>query len=111
MFELLFGGKNIEKILFFLLINKRCYGRELSSIFQQSVSPIQKALDRLEEGGIIVSFLEGKTRVYQFNKRYAFLKELKMLLEKAYIFLPKEFKDKYYDRKIRKRPRRRKKPL
>src|SRR3972149_11545808 len=102
MLEPIFGGKNIERVLFFLLINHRCYGRQLSCIFQQALSPIQKALDRLERGGIIVSFLEGKTRIYQFNPRYPFLQELKRLLDKAYVFLPQEFKDQYYEQKIRK---------
>jgi len=108
MLESIFGGKNIEKILFFLLINKTCYATQLSIEFNESLSPFQKALDRLETGGIIVSFLEGKTRIYQFNPRYPFLKELKALLVKAFNFLPNEFK-KYY--LIRKRPRRRGKPL
>ncbi|NGX33745.1 MAG: hypothetical protein K1060chlam1_00086 [Candidatus Anoxychlamydiales bacterium] len=111
MLEPIFGGKNIEKILFFLLIHQRCYGRQLSRTFQTALSPIQKALDRLETGGIIVSFLEGKTRMYQFNPRYPFLQELKTLLEKAYLFLPQEFKNQYYEPKIRKRPRRKGKPL
>ncbi|NGX41619.1 MAG: hypothetical protein KR126chlam4_01462 [Candidatus Anoxychlamydiales bacterium] len=111
MLESIFGGKNIERILFFLLINQRCYGRQLSYIFQQALSPIQKTLDRLERGGIIISFLEGKTRMYHFNPRYPFLQELKKLLERAYMFLPQEFKNRYYEPKIRKRPRRKGKSL
>lgn len=105
MLEPLFGGKNIEKVLFFLLKNERCYGAQLSHVFEQAISPFQKALDRLENGGIIVSFLEGKTRSYQFNPRYPFLSELKVFLTKAYSFLPQEMKDQYYEPKIRKRPR------
>ncbi|OGN59669.1 MAG: hypothetical protein A3F40_01055 [Chlamydiae bacterium RIFCSPHIGHO2_12_FULL_27_8] len=100
MLEKLFGGKNIEKIFFFLLINQRCYGQQLSRIFEQSVFPFQKALDRLENGGVIVSLLEGKTRMYQFNPRYPFLKELKEFIEKAYKFLPQDQKDKYYEREL-----------
>ncbi len=111
MLESIFGSKQIEKVLFFILINNRCYGTQLSKRFNESLSPFQKALDRLEEGGILVSFLEGKTRVYQFNPRYPFLQEFKSFLEKAYTFLPQEFKDKYYDLKIRKRPRKKGKPL
>lgn len=111
MLEKLFGGKNIEKVFFFLLINQRCYGQQLSRIFNQSVSPFQKTLDRLESGGIVVSFLEGKTRIYQFNPRYPFLKELKDFISKSYEFLPQEQKDKYYEPTIRKRPRKRSKPL
>ena len=110
MLESLFGSKTIEKILFYLLVNNRCYGSQLSRIFNESLSPFQKALDRLETGGIIVSFLEGKTRIYQFNPRYPFLSELKELMQKAYEFLPSEFKEQFYQSAIRKRPRRKGKP-
>ncbi len=111
MLESIFGGKNIEKVLFFLLVNQHCYGRQLSRVFNQALSPFQKVLDRLENGNVIVSFLEGKTRIYQFNPRYPFLQELKAFLIKAYSFLPQEIKDRYYEPKIRKRPRRKGKPL
>lgn len=111
MLEKLFGGKNIEKVFFFLLINQRCYGYQLSKIFNQPVSVFQKTLDRLKSGSIIVSFLEGKTRLYQFNPRYPFLKELKDFIAKAYEFLPQEQKDRYYEPVVRKRPRRKGKPL
>lgn len=111
MLESLFGSKSIEKILFYLLKNHRCYGSELSRTFQEPLSPFQKGLDRLETGGIVVSFLEGKTRIYQFNPRYPFLTELKQLLEKSYEFLPNEWKNQFYQPKIRKRPRRKGKPL
>ncbi len=111
MLEKLFGGKNIEKVFFFLLINQRCYGHQLSKIFNQSVSVFQKTLDRLESGGIVVSFLEGKTRLYQFNPGYPFLKKLKDFIAKVYEFLPQEQKDKYYEPVVRKRPRKRGKSL
>ena len=111
MLESIFGGRKIEKVLFYILKNDSCYARLLSKIFEEALSPYQKALDRLENGGVIVSFLEGKTRIYKFNPRYPFLSELKMFLTKAYKFLPQKFKDCYYERKIRKRPRRKGKPL
>lgn len=111
MLEPLFGAKPIEKILFFLLTNNRCYGSELSRSFNESLSPFQKALDRLESGGVIVSFLQGRTRMYEFNPRYPFLKELKAFLEKAYTFLPTQTKINIYESMKRKRPRRKGKPL
>ncbi|PIS03396.1 MAG: ArsR family transcriptional regulator [Chlamydiae bacterium CG10_big_fil_rev_8_21_14_0_10_42_34] len=111
MLEAIFGAKVIEKILFFLLINERCYGSQLSRSFDEALTPFQKGLDRLEAGGIIVSFVEGKTRIYQFNPRYPFLSELKAFLLKSYEFLPSEFKERFYQPKIRKRPRRKGKPL
>ncbi len=111
MLEILFGNKNIEKILFYLLLNEKCYAHELTKVFQSSLSPLQKSLEKLELAGILVSFLEGKTRLFQFNPRYPFLKELKQFLQKAYDSLPDQFKEKYYERKTRKRPRRTGKPL
>lgn len=111
MLETLFGSKVIEKILFYLLINNKCYGSQLSRTFNESLTPFQKGLDRLEAGGIVVSFLEGKTRIYQFNPRYPFLPELKEFLQKAYSFLPSDFQERFYEPKIRKRPRRKGKPL
>jgi len=111
LLEAIFGGKTIEKVLFYLLVNDTCYGTLLATNFEQALSPFQKDLDRLEAGGIIVSFLKGKTRIYQFNPRYPFLEELKGFLEKAYLFLPEELKERYYEQQMRKRPRRRGKPL
>jgi hypothetical protein len=111
MLEVLFGGKAIEKILFYLLVNGNCYGAQLSASFKEALSPFQKALDKLEIGGVVVSFLKGRTRLYEFNPRYPFLQELKSFLAKAYLFLPQEIKSSYYETKVRKRPRRRGKPL
>ncbi|MCH9614454.1 MAG: hypothetical protein SP1CHLAM54_15860 [Chlamydiia bacterium] len=110
MLEAIFGGKNVERVLFYLLMNERCYGGQLAEVFESSLSPLQKALDRLETGGVLVSTLEGRTRIYQFNPRYPFKSQLLSFLEKAYEFLPQEFKDTYYEPTLRKRPRRRGKP-
>ncbi|MCB1117735.1 MAG: winged helix-turn-helix transcriptional regulator [Chlamydiia bacterium] len=111
MLSALFGNSSIEKILFFLLMNKTCYGTQLSTIFNMPVSNVQKALQRLELGGIIASTLVGKTRIYQFNPRYPFLKELEVFLKKAYTFLPESTRNRYYCQTVRKRPRRSGKPL
>jgi predicted transcriptional regulator len=111
MLEALFGNKNIEKILFFLLVNEKCFASELKQRFQTALSPIQKSLDKLETAGILVSFPVGKTRVFQFNPRYAFLNELRAFIARAYKFLPDKIKAQYYEPAVRKRPRKRAKPL
>jgi predicted transcriptional regulator len=105
MLEGLFGNANIERILLFLLKNDRCYASLLMKRFNCSISTIQNSLERLEQGGVLVSFLEGKTRIYNFNPRYPFLMELKTFLNKAYEFLPEELKTKYYEPVVRSRPR------
>ncbi len=92
MLSELFGNKNIERVLFFLFIHGKCYGTELQRQFQTALTPLQKALERLEKGEIITSFYEGKTRIYQFNETYPLLSELKLLLKKGYMHLPQEEK-------------------
>lgn len=111
MLESLFGNAVIEKVLFFLETNQKCYPSQLKDIFGLPLYSFQKALARLEKGGIIVSHREGKTLLYQFNPRYPFLKELRSFLQKAYTFLPEDMREKYYEPKIRNRPRRLGKPL
>lgn len=111
MLEGLFGNESIERVLFYTLQNKTCYALQLKKQFQSTLSPMQQALLRLEKGGILVSTLVGKTRVFQFNPRYPFLKELCSFLQCAYDTLPEEIKGKYYEAPVRKRPRRTGKPL
>lgn len=111
MLEALFGNESIERVLFYLLQNKTCYGLQLKKQFQCTLSPMQQALLRLEKGGILVSMLVGKTRIFQFNPRYLFLEELRSFLQRVYETLPEEFKKKYYETSDRKRPRRTGKPL
>lgn len=111
MLESLFGTSIIEKILFYLLVNQKCYATQLRNTFNVPLYSFQRGLARLENGGIIISHEEGKTVIYEFNPRYPFLSQLKNFLSKAYSFLPTELKEKYYEPVIRKRPRRRGKPL
>lgn len=111
MLEHLFGNPVIEKVLFYLLVNQKCYPSQLRAVFETPLYSFQMALGRLEKGGLIVSHREGKTLIYQFNPRYPFLNELKAFLEKAYTFFPEEIRQKYYEPIVRKRPRRQGKPL
>ena len=111
MLENLFGNSVIEKVLMYIVKNKKTYASELSKVFELPLFSFQTALERLEKGGIIVSQMVGRTRLYEFNPRYPLLAELTCLLEKALSFLPKAFRDKYYCPPIRKRPRRKGKPL
>ncbi len=111
MLEFLFGNPVIEKVLFYLIVNQKCYPSKLRENFQIPLYSIQRALARLERGGIVVSHREGKTLIYQLNPRYPFLKELKAFLERAYSSFPEEIRQKYYEPIERKRPRRQGKPL
>lgn len=96
MLEALFGNKNIEKILLFLFVNGRCYGTQLHRSLKAPLTPLQKALNRLEKGGLVTSYYEGKTRLYQFNPAYPLVDELEQLLKKAYTLLPAQQKKDFY---------------
>ncbi len=109
MIESLLGNGTIEKILFTIESYGQAYPTELSKIFNIPVNGIQQQLGRLENGGVVVSLMTGRTRLYKFNPRYPFLKELRALLNKAMEFLPEREIQQYYRR--RTRPRRKGKPL
>lgn len=111
MLEYLFANKNVEKVLMYLSLHGKAYATLLSRAFNTSLDPIQKTLKKLEEGGLLVSFLEGKTRVFQWNPRYSFLAEIEALAKKAYNFLPTQIQKIQYQSITRKRPRKTGKPL
>lgn len=96
MLEGLCGNKTVQKILIFLFVNGKCYGTQLHRALKTPLTPIQKGLNRLEKGGLITSYYEGKTRLYQFNPSYPLLGELEQLLKKAYTLLPAPEKKNYY---------------
>ena len=109
MLEELFGSKNRERVLQFILANNEGYAKEIADFYQSSLDPIQKQLERLELGSILVSKKVGRTRLFMFNPRYAFMKELESLLLKARDYYEPEMIERLT--KQRKRPRRKGKPL
>jgi predicted transcriptional regulator len=109
MLEPLLGSKSSEKVLIFIEALGEGYPREISRFFNLSLDPIQKQLDKLEFGGILVSFVKGRTRLYTFNPRYPFLKELKVILDKALTFYPEDERERLLMN--RRRPRRRGKSI
>jgi DNA-binding transcriptional ArsR family regulator len=109
MLEGLFGNVIIERILFSLAVYEEAYALGLARLFDDSVNRFQQQLKRLENGGIVVSRLAGRTRLYTINPRFPFRQELMMLIAKAFEFIPEEEKEAYYRK--RTRPRRAGKPL
>jgi predicted ArsR family transcriptional regulator len=105
----LLGTENSERVLIFLLTRNEGYAREIAQFFDTNLYAIQRQLEKLEAGGVLVSRTVGRTRLYQFNPRYPFLKELKQLLEKALSFYPKDVRENLTMN--RRRPRKRDKPL
>jgi len=109
MLEALLGSTNKERVLVYLHTRDEGYAREISRFFQTDVSQIQKQLEKLENSGVLYSRELGKTRVYGLNPRYPFLTELRALIEKVLSFYPQEERQNLL--MIRRRPRRKGKPL
>jgi len=109
MLEPILGSKNAERVLMYILTREQGYAREIARFFGADADSVQKQLARLERGGILVSQSEGRTKLYRFNPRYSFLKELKALLSKALSFYPEDEQERLTI--VRRRPRRSGKPL
>ena len=102
------GSVEAEKILAYLIARGSGYALEIARFYDSNLRGIQKQLDKLEHGGVLYSRKIGRTRVYEFNPRYPFLKELQELLKKAIDFYPADLQERLWIR--RERPRRRGKP-
>ncbi|HEX6927902.1 MAG TPA: ArsR family transcriptional regulator [Gammaproteobacteria bacterium] len=109
MLEALLGSINKERVLVYLFVNDEDYARAIAQFFDTNLRNIQVQLDNLEAGGVLVSRLEGRTRLYGFNPRWPFRKELAALIERVLEFYPPEERERLSGG--RRRPRRRGKPL
>jgi len=89
-------NKNVQRILLFLFVNGKCYATQLHRLLKTPLTPLQKTLAKLEEGGILQSYYEGKTRLYRLEGNNPFLPELEALLKKIFSHLPPVEKKDYY---------------
>lgn len=109
MLEPLLESEAKEKALLYLHTHGESYPREIARSLDLYVNTVQYQLLKLESGGVLYSKLKGRIRLFGFNPRYPFRKELEALLEKALSFIPEEELDRTY--RPRLRPRRTGKPL
>lgn len=109
MLEPIVGSAGCEKVMMFLLARQEGYAREIARFFTTDLDPIQKQLAKLETGGVLVSRVVGRTRLFCFNPRYPMIDELRALLEKTLQFYPDDVRERLLMN--RRRPRRRGKPL
>ncbi|MBM3144700.1 MAG: winged helix-turn-helix transcriptional regulator [Chloroflexi bacterium] len=108
MLEPLLGSVSAERVLIYIFARDEGYAREIARFFDTNLDPIQKQLEKLELGGVLICRKAGRTRLFMFNPRYAFLSELKSLLEKALSFYPEEVQERLIMN--RRRPMRSEKP-
>ncbi|MCK5847752.1 MAG: ArsR family transcriptional regulator [Caldisericia bacterium] len=109
MLAKLVGSKTAEKVLLFLFLYNEGYARQISRLFDSAFSPFNKQLTKFEDSGILVSRMKGRTKMYTWNPRCPYQKEIKSLLKKYWECTPETQKKVYY--KERMRPRKSDKPL
>jgi hypothetical protein len=108
--EGIFGNASAEKVLLYLEQYEEGYATAIARSFDDlSLHMAQRQLDRFERAGALVSSLKGRTRLYAWNPRYPFRRELRALLAKALVQLPDAERKRHFSE--RRRPRRAGKPL
>lgn len=109
MLASLLGSVNKERVLVYLRARGRGYAREIARFYAAPLYPIQSAMEKLEEAGVLVSRSVGSTREYEFNPRYPARSELASLLDRELSLYPTALRDDLL--LTRSRPRRKGKPL
>jgi len=103
------SNSTTEQVLLYLQNYGEGHARAIASTFDLALSAVQRQLIRLEESGVIVSQMKGRTRLFTWNPRYPLRAELSALLEKALQLVPKADRERWFLQ--RSRPRRTGKPL
>ncbi len=85
MIETLISSKTRIKLLlkFFLNSNTTAYLRSLESEFGESTNAIRLELNRLEEAGMLSSFVEGNKKMFRANINHPLFKEVHNILLKT----------------------------
>ncbi len=110
MLDKILGSKTAQKIFLHLYHYGESYPSAVAKDFKISLGQEQRQFDRLEEAGLVISKLSGRTRIYQFNKKQsAVVKPFIELIRVFYESIP--LREKAVLFQTRRRPRRRGKPV
>lgn len=104
----LFGSPTRSGILVLLALLGDSYPRELSRLLDAGLFAVQSAVDALEREGVISTRLIGRTRRVALNPRFYGAEELRRFLLKASAGRRELIEAAA---SVRRRPRRREKPL
>ncbi len=78
----LFGTGTRTNVLLLLSLLGESHAREIAQILDANASNVRKAIDSLEQIGVVSGVLKGRTRRISLNPRYAYSRELLPLLER-----------------------------
>ena len=109
MLEGILGNKTVEQVLLYLFHYSEGYVAAIAKAFDLAETPVRLQLERLESSGVIHSKLLGKTRLYTFNPKNPYANSLKAMIEVLYYSIPLQEREQMF--KVRRRPRRKGKPI
>lgn len=82
MLEALLGNRSAVRVLLYFSRRKEAYATEISKNLRIPLNMVQKQLERFEKGDVLRSRHRGKRKLYEWNRDYPFLTELKKILAK-----------------------------
>ena len=104
IYKELFGNEVAELCLLYIVNYGEGYIRGISKTFDFYPRQVQLQLEKLENGGILVTKFSGQTKLFLLNPRLPIKNELIALAERILSILPEEDTEKYF--RQRRRPRR-----
>ncbi|TGL63378.1 ArsR family transcriptional regulator [Leptospira sarikeiensis] len=107
--EGVFGNRTAGRVLLHIFHYSEIHAAAIAKDYGTAATPIKNQLIRFEEAGILISKQIGKSRVYLFNQKSAFIKPIKELLNIVYNTMPISEKERLFSE--RRRPRRKGKPV
>lgn len=109
MLEILLKSPVKGRLLLYIHTRGESYAREMARDLGLYLRGVQYHLLKMEQDGVLYSKLKGNVRLFGFNPRYPFKKELVAILDRTLTFVPAEEKRRLYTPRLR--PRRTGKPL
>jgi predicted ArsR family transcriptional regulator len=107
--ETLFGNRTAAKLMLYLFHYGEVYPTGAAKDLGVAVNQVQRQLEKFEAAGVLISKLVGRTRVYKFNVKHPATEKLRELIEVFYESM--SLKDREQMFRVRRRPRRRGKPV
>ena len=110
MLNIILGSHTAQKVFLYLYHHGEGYPTGMANDMKISQGSIQRQLERFEGAGIVISKLQGRTRVYRFNMRNgAVVRPFKEIVKVVYDSILPEEKESLFS--IRRRPRKAGKPV
>ena len=99
MLKKLFGSAYAGDIMIFLLVNGKGYPSLIAKRLSAALTPVQKALLKMENQNLVSSYYQGKNRLYELNLSHPLFYEMEALIKKAFSLLPAQEKKKFFFKK------------